>query len=179
MFYVHMPIDEIHDALRATRNEVTQRQPELMEVLGVQILSNAQLDYRAKSRGGTGSDGIKWTPLADSTVERKNRRGKKKRGRRRRGSDASPTGKTTTDIGVDTGLQRNSAAPGYSGGDGKGGNVHEFDALHVTVGFGRTYSEYFDDDRPLLPDPMPPEWVDELNDIVNDHYTEILDKELP
>lgn len=83
-------------------------------------------------------------------------------------------------IGVDTGLLRNSATPGYQGPDGKGGNVLRIDGHSVTVGFGRTYAPYFDGGtdtapaRPLLPDPVPAEWQDDIDAIVDDWLADVL-----
>lgn len=39
--------------------------------LGVAFLSQVQQDFVTKARGGTGRDGIKWKPLAPSTVARR------------------------------------------------------------------------------------------------------------
>ena len=69
-------------------------------------------------------------------------------------------------IGVDTGLQLNSASPGYSGPDGKGGNVMTYTEDSVTVGFGRSYSGYFDKHRKLMPEVLPEPWRKELEDMV-------------
>lgn len=39
--------------------------------VGVAVLSQVQQDFVRKSRGGTGKDGIKWKPLAPSTIARR------------------------------------------------------------------------------------------------------------
>lgn len=70
------------------------------------------------------------------------------------------------EIGVDTGLQRASAEPGYSGPDGQGGNVHQVEGNQITVGYGREYSGYFDEQRPLLPEQLPDSWTERLEAIV-------------
>lgn len=70
------------------------------------------------------------------------------------------------EIGVDTGLQRASAKPGYRGPDSKGGNVHRIDADEVTVGYGREYSGWFDEKRKLLPEELPDSWTEKLERIV-------------
>lgn len=66
------------------------------------------------------------------------------------------------EIGVDTGLQINSASPGYTAPDGRGGNILIADEAKVTVGYGREYSPYFDEDRPLFPERLPNEWIADL-----------------
>lgn len=74
------------------------------------------------------------------------------------------------EIGVNTGLQRASAAPGFVGPDGEGGNILEVDPTvgYVTVGFGRDYSGFFDDQRKLLPDPVPQSWIGAAAGIVEE-----------
>lgn len=158
------------------KREIVRRRGELLNVLGVQLLSNTLLAYNDKARGLTGEDGIRWKPLDPKTIKAKQRRGRgRSRSRRsRRGSEgglAGPTGSTSTMIGVDTGLQRAAASPGYTGPD-QVRNVDE-QLNEVTVGFNRSYSEYFDVDRPLMPNDLPRDWENELDDIVQSHYEEI------
>lgn len=69
------------------------------------------------------------------------------------------------EIGVDHGLQRASAQPGFSGGDGDGGNVFKVEQHAVTVGYGRSYSAAFDELRPLLPEIIPQSWWPALDAI--------------
>lgn len=71
----------------------------------------------------------------------------------------------TYEIGVNTGAQKNSAGPGYTKGDGKGGNIQQVDSTGVTVGFGRSYSAAFDKHRKLFPDVMPVKWVEKLETV--------------
>lgn len=66
------------------------------------------------------------------------------------------------EIGVDTGLQRASAQPGFRSNDGKGGNVLQVTDAQVTVGYGRNYSVHFDAHRQLLPQELPQTWLDRL-----------------
>ncbi|MCC7425017.1 MAG: hypothetical protein IT428_32510 [Planctomycetaceae bacterium] len=66
------------------------------------------------------------------------------------------------EIGVDTGLQRSSATPGFKGTDGKGGNVKTVTGDSVTVGYARNYSKFFDEKRPLMPKELPPPWIEKL-----------------
>lgn len=66
------------------------------------------------------------------------------------------------EIGVDTGLQRSSATPGFKGSDGKGGNIKTITGDSVTVGYARNYSKWFDEKRPLMPKELPPPWVEKL-----------------
>lgn len=83
------------------------------------------------------------------------------------------------EIGVDTGLQRASAQPGFRGPDGQGGNVLNVDtaALAVTIGFGRSYSGHFDNLRPLLPADLPEPWRSECEQIITDWVEHIAEEE--
>lgn len=160
-------LEEVLKKLKATRQQMAKKKAELLEAMGVQLLADAQLDYLTKSKGGTGKDGITWKPLAPSTIRKKNRRGSQKAGRKTKSGKALP-GPTQSDIGVDTGLQRASASPGFTGPDGQGGNLFEQDEDSVTVGYNREYSGYFDEARPLLPDELPQEWQEHQDQIVTD-----------
>lgn len=71
-------------------------------------------------------------------------------------------------IGVDTGLQRASAGPGYSSPDGKGGNIFKLTETSITVGYGRSYSKHFDKHRKLFPETLPAEWLKELEAITSE-----------
>lgn len=163
-FTVRVPADEIRAKLRSARVSFGTQQREVLEALGVRILSFAKQDYVTKSRGGTGTDGIKWKPLAQSTIDKRNRRGKAnvKRKKTKSGKKRPTPGRVA--IGIDTGLQLNSATPGFTAPGG--GNIMRLTNTDITVGFGRFYSKYFDDKRELLPDAIPTKWRHALEDIV-------------
>lgn len=82
---------------------------------------------------------------------------------------------THYEIGVDTGLQRASAQPGFMGPDGQGGNVFTVDQYTVTIGYGRSYSKYFDALRPLLPETLPATWTTALEAIAEKHAVKIVE----
>lgn len=67
------------------------------------------------------------------------------------------------EIGVNTGLQRASASPGFK--DAAGGNVFNVAAGAVTIGFGRKYSVHFDAARPLLPETLPAPWQEKVESV--------------
>lgn len=219
---VVFPARELSDAITATEVALLQSRRDILETIGVQLLSYAKLDYVTKSRGGTGTDGIKWAPikvgtilarlrkaghiksrpvagtnrqtsvvaktvkanealfkqLARAGVKFRDKKGKVVKGNSPRAKAGNTVGVTKAvrsksvtlspgsyQIGVDTGLQLNSASPGYKGNDGKGGNVFQQDDVSVTVGFGRSYSDYFDKHRKLFPDTLPDPWREGLEEI--------------
>lgn len=165
-FSVKFPSNEIRSQLRRARVKFGNEQGEALNAIGVRILSFARQDYVTKGRGGVGTDGIKWKPLAESTIKAKSRKGvaKKQRNRKQtKSGKARPTG-NATQIGIDTGLQFNSSSPGFAAAGG--GNVFRLTSTFVTVGFGRFYSEYFDEDRPLLPSVLPDMWREACEQIV-------------
>lgn len=168
---------QVRSLSQKIRQRISDELPELLEEAGVQILSNAQLDYVAKSRGGTGSDGVKWAPLQPKTVERKNRRGRKTSNKKTKSGKVLP-GPGQSEIGIDTGLQRASASPGFVGPDGKGGNLMQQDPTSITVGFNREYSEHFDAKRTLLPETLPDAWEEQLSDIAQQRLDRIMDEEM-
>lgn len=173
-FAVKIPADEIRAKLRRAKVAFGSEQRPCLEAMGVAVLSKSQLAYRAKSRGGRGSDGITWKPLAQSTIDRKNRRGKRNATRKTtKSGKPRPIGGTVS-IGIDTGLQLSSASPGFNAAGG--GNIFRLTNTSITVGYGRSYSGYFDEVRPLLPDKLPDPWLKELEDIVGRWASELLKK---
>lgn len=233
---VEFPEGPLIDGVEAAAEAVRRYRHQLLEKIGVQILSFVKLDYVAKSRGGTGTDGIKWRPITVATILARLRKAghlkskpikgskipagvpvsarqrsvrvvaksvkanealfrelakagvkfrDKKTGRVIKGGQArakagtyigvsQKTAKRTVNIspgsyqiGVNTGLQLNSASPGYQAPDGKGGNVTDYTESSVTVGFGRSYSGHFDKHRKLIPDTLPDPWRQTLEEMVS------------
>lgn len=168
---VIFPASELTKGLGKISELINRRRADLLEILGVRLLSEAQRAFQQKSRGGTGSDGIKWKPLAEATIAHKGRRGKRNEKRKTtKGGKARP-GAGSSQIGVDTGLLRSSAQPGFKGSattkDGQqrtASNVFVVNERSVTVGYAREYAEYFDEVRPLMPEVMPVEWQRALDD---------------
>jgi len=81
-------------------------------------------------------------------------------------------------IGRDTGLQLNSASPGFMGPDGGGGNIFTQDEVSFTIGFGRNYSQYFDRWRKLIPDVLPAAWQEELERLAAERGSQLIDTAL-
>lgn len=171
-FSVRTPSDKIRAKLRRAKVAFGNQQRPALEAIGVAVLSQSQQAYRVKSRGGTGSDGIKWKPLAASTIAKKNRRGKVNANRKTTKSGKARPGGGTTAIGIDTGLQQSSASPGFKAAGG--GNIFRLTNTEVTVGYGRSYSGYFDEIRELLPIKLPQSWRKILDGIVARWATSIL-----
>jgi hypothetical protein len=151
-------IADVQRDLIAAGGALDAELPEVLNTIGVQLLSFVQLDYATKSTGGTGSDGITWKPLAQSTIDRKAKRGRRNDSRKKQTTKSGKArpGIGSTVIGIDTGLQRSSASPGFKAPGG--GNVLRVEAHSVTVGFNRSYSKYFDEKRKLMPTTLPAEW---------------------
>ncbi|MDB5338403.1 MAG: hypothetical protein JWN70_4022 [Planctomycetaceae bacterium] len=193
---VVFPEAELTAGIDAAALALRQRRRDVLERVGQELLELARQAYIDKSRGGTGSDGIKWAPLKVDTVRsrlpRKQLKSKKVvKGSQPRhqagtivskGKAKSNTGNVmpgSSEIGVNTGFQRNSARPGYQGPDGKGGNIAKMlDEDSLLIGFGRIYSEYFDKYRPLFPEVIPPEWLEKLEEQVANDGGQILADEL-
>ena len=173
MASVRFPMNELVAMVRHTQGKLQQDRQNLLKILGVQILSFSQRDFQTKGRGGTGTDGIRWKPLAKSTIARKLRRGKANAKRKKTASGKKRPGAGSTQIGVDTGLLRASAQPGFKGNDGLGGNVFESRGAEVTVGYGRNYARYFDAVRPLMPAALPNSWQKELDQRTEDWANKI------
>lgn len=145
----------ITEQLKQAKSTLGRQRRDLTHALGVKLLSLSQQAYRVKSRGGAGSDGITWKPLAASTLAKKGRRGKRNDKRKKtKGGKVRPTAKGV--IGIDTGLQLASASPGHAN------NLFRNDRSSVTVGYNRTYSKYFDAVRPLLPETLPQSWRSQM-----------------
>lgn len=175
-FSVRVPSEAIRAKLRSAKAAFGNDQRPVLETMGVSLLSNSQQAYLQKSKGLRGSDGITWSPLAPSTIERRNRRGRRNANRKTTKSGKSRPLGGSVDIGRDTGLQLSSARPGFS--TASGGNIFRLTSTSVTVGYGMNYSKYFDADRPLLPVKIPDAWVKQLEGIVGRWAESILKKRL-
>lgn len=159
-FKVQFPEAQVKARLQAIGRDIVTERRNLLQAVGTSLLSQSQQAYRVKSRGGTGSDGIAWKPLAASTIEKRNRRGKRNAKRTTtRSGKARPAGGSVS-IGIDTGLQLSSASPGFKD------NIFDIQTSSVTVGYGRSYSKYFDEQRPLMPNRLPPKWRELCDNIV-------------
>lgn len=145
-FTLTVPTASIRRKLRKARAELLADRPTVLRTIGVAILSDSQQAYRTKSRGGVGSDGIRWSPLKPSTIAKKNRRGKQNANRKTtKSGKARPAGGIVA-IGIDTGLQLASGSPGFNAAGG--GNILRITDRDVVIGYGRSYSRYFDEKRP-------------------------------
>lgn len=85
-------------------------------------------------------------------------------------------------IGVDQGLQRSSAAPGFDDpaktwklnpSDDDGANIFEVDGGTVTLGYGRSYSAAFDAERPLFPEQLPTAWREDAEEKLGEWTNEV------
>lgn len=219
--HISFPDDDLNRTVDAAQMALYAKRQELLELLGVQLLSLEKLAYVEKSRGGRGGDGITWKAITVGTLMARLRKAGHLKGnviaksvkknqpllkqlaragvtfhdrKGKRLSKNQPLHKQGTlvgvdeatrrrrikvapdsyQIGVDTGAQLNSAGPSYSATDGKGGNILKIEDNSVTVGFGRSYTEYFDKARPLIPVPLPADWIQKLEEIATEHGAKII-----
>lgn len=136
-----------------------QHQEEMMTSIGETILGFVEEDYRDKSQGQTGGDGIEWAPLTlSAAVGRLRKRaeynklkrvppvkGEKKKAREARVKNNKKIMQkkremerqelASANILVDTGKMINALTPYHTEGDSK--NVLTVDKLSVTVGLIR------------------------------------------
>lgn len=172
MFKLHWP-RELTDFSNNASDALREGQADILDVVGVQLMSDIQLNYIDKSRRGSGVDGKRWKELSPHTERLKSRKAKGAKARQKQRDLGN-----RSQIGVDTGMQLASAEPGFKASDGKGGNILIATDSFVEVGFGREYSEDFDEDRPLIPDPLPVEWLETIETIVVEESQILLEKEL-
>ena len=158
---------DIQSALVGLPAEIDATEKDVLELVGISLLSDVKLDFEKKSRHET-SNGIKWKELTDARERAKARKGGWKGGK----NDTPPK----SQINVDTGLLRNSSTPGFS--TAGGGNVMKISEHEVTVGYGREYAKYVDEIRSLIPDPTPKEWVEECEIIVKEWAEELIQEAL-
>lgn len=88
MAFIRFPENELVATVRNLQGRLEQDRRNLLNILGVQLLSLEKQNFEKKSRGGTGEDGVKWRPLNHETIIRKNLRGKRNVRRK-----ATPSGK--------------------------------------------------------------------------------------
>lgn len=166
------PFAAMQQQLQQAKQNIQNEKRELLQAIGVAALSLNQMDYRTLSRGGTASDGRRWPALDPKTEKQKARRGRKASSTATTASGVPlPSGRSS--IGIDTGLQFASGSPGYAASGG--GNIFEVSLDSVKVGYGRSYSKYFDIKRKLVPDTLPASWQTLLNQIIEGWLQEIID----
>ena len=158
---------ELNRQLSELPGELLDSQKDLMEEVGMYLVSECKLDFEKKSRRGT-SLNIHWKELAESTERQKARKG----GWKGKPDESPPK----SQIGVDRGLLRNSQQPGFASSGGR--DVFDAKSDSVTVGYGMEYAKYFDEKRTLIPDPAPKEWIDECESIVSEWLEEEIQKRL-
>ncbi len=118
--------------------------------LGTALLSKVQQAFVTKARGGTGSDGIRWQPLKQETIDRR-RVGKRKGG--------------SVEILRDTGELFRSLSPGIDDRpSGAPGQVFDTPPGKVRVGTNKKPWHHRGvpgrlPARPLWPDVLPPAWT--------------------
>lgn len=174
---VNFPLDELNRAVDSVVREFETGRRDTCEIIGTQLLSFVKQAYLTKSQGGTGDDGITWAPLKVGTPAKINSKTATRRRNRRQQTKTKPALRAH-EIGRDTGLQLNSATPGFMGPDGSGGNIFTQDEVSFTVGFGRNYSQYFDKWRKLIPDVLPASWQEELERLAAERGSQLIDTAL-
>lgn len=60
---------QLAQAFEAAQVALMQSRPTLLRALGVQMLSWGFQDYREKSRGSIGGDGVAWSPIKPETIK--------------------------------------------------------------------------------------------------------------
>lgn len=71
---IQMPVDALTTSVNEIKKKLVTDGQEMLEVVGVALLGKVQQAYVDKSRGGTGSDGIKWEPVQLGTLIARQRR---------------------------------------------------------------------------------------------------------
>lgn len=146
MLHIHFPTAELTQRLTKAQHALDQQRAPLHAQLATRLLALAHANYADKSQGGGGADGVRWKPLATSTLARRSGKGTSRGGGSR--------------IGIVTGRQRAAA-------------FVDVNDSSLSLGYDCPYSPYFDQERPLIPDPFPTTWLTELEPIVQ-HWAESL-----
>lgn len=121
------------------------------------MLSQVQQDFIRKSRGETGKDGVKWAPLAPSTIKRRLAKERKAQKGNKKGKKASTKFLGRFDIGRDTARLLRSLAAGKLVGQAPGNpDTSVTSALAViAVGTNVPYAEWFHKGRGKVQPPRP------------------------
>lgn len=170
---ISTPFAAMQQRLIQAKNQIQSERRELLQAVGVTVLALNQADYRVLSRGGSASDGRRWPALDPKTEKRKAARGRKPGSKQTTATGVALPSGGPSSIGIDTGLQFSSGSPGYS--IPGGGNIFEIGVDSVKVGYGRSYSKYFDIKRKLVPDTLPEGWQSMLNKVVQQWMQQIID----
>jgi hypothetical protein len=139
-----------------------------LTVIGNRILDLIQHDFRTKSDGGVGLDGIRWLELKEATLER----------RRRKGIDGEQILKETGELYA-------SLTPSQSDDPGAPrpvGQVFDLSPGRVTVGTEGTKADVHQygsgrvPARPIVPDSSPSGWEHEIDDAVEKALEKVIER---
>ena len=167
---ITFPFQELREVVDEVSTRLSSDRREVLEALGTELLKLAREAYLVKARGGTGSDGIKWDAIQLRSLRRRQRRGstpvKTDAGTRTRLTNRADNqtkriapSDGNYEIGRDTDRLLNSLQPGS-------GQNMTLEETAVVVRSGTAYSDYFGKSRPILPETVPAEWRDGLEELL-------------
>lgn len=194
------PLNDIKRDLIKIQERLKKDRPRVLGAIGSRVKDFATRDYLSLSKGGSSAGGAQWKALDEDTFESAARRktaAKRLVSQRRalasqirltkgKGSQAKraalrqkravlmarlralfATEATKHAVGVDVGVQ-------------KVGPRYKVDAqmASVSVGFGRKYSDMFDEERELMPDEPPASWLNTCDEILESWADSIARSEL-
>lgn len=169
--------DEEVARLKKINKAIDDHMEEILEAIGIQVLSWMQEDFRTKARGETDPAGVKWDPIKPASMRSRLRklqsyREKSKDERRKAVAEAM----ASYEIGVDTGRLITSLEFGAGYLTDTKFTIKDHT---VTVGSAVKYAEDFDAARPIFSEKNITEdrrkELDELvGEIVDDIITDIV-----
>ena len=147
---IDFPFTQVRELADRCRDSLDQpaARQEIRRTVGDVLLRFVQEDFDLKSRGGTGVGGIRWSPLSPETAVRKRSRV----------------------IGVERGELERSARVVFGG--------LASDEMDVAVLFTAPHAEFFDRDRPLLPETTPATWDGEIGRVTGEWAEKVIQAEV-
>lgn len=141
MLTIKFTADANKSRIAKVRSGIESAKPQIVADCGSRLVGLAKLYFNTLYSGGTAVDGRKWQPLKESTIL-------KRRSMARRGKLAA----SALAMGVVTGEMRRSLTSQVSGN-------------RVRVLYTSKTQNFFTHSRPLLPDRLPPSWLQALEEI--------------
>lgn len=139
-----------------------------LTVVGNKVIDLIQHDFRVKSDGGVGLDGIAWRELKEATLERRRRKGIQGDG------ILHETGELYGSLTVPLSDDPNAARPkgqvfeiepgrATVGTEGLKADAHQFGTVNIPA-------------RPIVPDAMPPGWEREIDESIERALEKVIER---
>lgn len=151
MIVIEHDLRRLSKGAKRLRSEIRAERKKQARETGREVLKLEKANFQSKSKGGIGDGGVKWAPLAESTLIRKARQVQAAANRKGKKKTLRAVSMAAAVIGVQTKRMLKALKVIYAG------------PRSVVVGYEVTtaawWQRIFNYTRELMPTPLPPKWL--------------------